>query len=52
MKLPKGIANKLNHGEAVILGIISSAKFSFVNKILSQNIYENNSSYKRFEFII
>ena len=30
----------LNHGEAVILGIISSAKFSLLNKILSQNIYD------------
>ena len=30
----------LNHGEAVILGIISSAKFSLINKILSQNIYD------------
>ena len=31
--------NKLNHGEAVILGIISSAKFSFENKILNKKDY-------------
>jgi len=30
----------LNHGEAVILGIISSAKFSLLNRILSQSIYD------------
>ena len=30
---------KLNHGEAVILGIISSAKFSFQNKILKKIEY-------------
>ena len=29
-------SKKLNHGEAVILGIISSAKFSFENKILNE----------------
>ena len=31
--------NKLNHGEAVILGIISSAKFSFENNILNKKDY-------------
>ena len=31
--------NKLNHGEAVILGIISSAKFSFKNNILNKKDY-------------
>ncbi|MDA9615743.1 3-dehydroquinate synthase [Candidatus Pelagibacter sp.] len=30
-------SNKLNHGEAVILGIKSAAKFSLLNKILSIN---------------
>ena len=30
---------KLNHGEAVILGIISSAKFSFENNILNKKDY-------------
>ncbi len=30
-------SKKLNHGEAVILGIISSAKFSFQNKILNKS---------------
>ena len=30
-------SKKLNHGEAVILGIISSAKFSHLNKMLSKN---------------
>ena len=33
-------SRKLNHGEAVILGIISSAKFSFENKILNKRDYE------------
>ena len=33
-------SKKLNHGEAVILGIISSAKFSFENKILNKRDYE------------
>ena len=32
-------SKKLNHGEAVILGIISSAKFSFENKILNEKDY-------------
>ena len=35
-----GYSKKLNHGEAVILGIISAAKFSLLNKIL--NIEEFN----------
>ena len=35
-----GYSKKLNHGEAVILGVISSAKFSFENKFLSENIYK------------
>ena len=30
-------SKKLNHGEAVILGIISASKFSFDNKLLSLN---------------
>jgi len=34
-----GYRKSLNHGEAVILGIISSAKFSLINKILSRKIY-------------
>ena len=33
-------SKKLNHGEAVILGIISSAKFSYENNILSKNDYK------------
>ena len=33
-------SKKLNHGEAVILGIISSAKFSFQNKILKKKEFE------------
>ena len=33
-------SKKLNHGEAVILGIISSAKFSFENNILNKKDYE------------
>ena len=32
-------SKKLNHGEAVILGLISSAKFSFENKILNKKDY-------------
>tara|TARA_B100000579_G_scaffold75968_1_gene58743 strand:+ start:529 stop:1635 length:1107 start_codon:yes stop_codon:yes gene_type:complete len=32
-------SKKLNHGEAVILGIVSSAKFSFQNKILNKVDY-------------
>ena len=30
----------MNHGEAVILGIISSAKFSLINKVLPEKIYK------------
>ena len=33
-------SKKLNHGEAVILGIVSSAKFSFKNNILNEKDYE------------
>ena len=33
-------SKKLNHGEAVILGIISSAKFSLDNNILNKKDYE------------
>jgi len=33
-------SKKLNHGEAVILGIMSSAKFSFENGILKKKDYE------------
>ena len=33
-------SKKLNHGEAVILGIISSAKFSYTNKLLKKKDYE------------
>ena len=32
-------SKRLNHGEAVLLGIKSAAKFSLVNKKLSKNIY-------------
>ena len=34
----KKYSNKLNHGEAVILGIISAAEFSFYKNLLSKNI--------------
>ena len=34
-----GYSKKLNHGEAVILGIYSALKFSFKNKLLSNNDY-------------
>ncbi len=33
-------SKKLNHGEAVILGIVSSAKFSLENNILNKKNYE------------
>jgi len=33
-------SKKLNHGEAVILGIASSTKFSFENKIINKKDYE------------
>ncbi len=33
-------SKKLNHGEAVILGIVSAAKFSFMNNILVKKDYE------------
>ncbi len=33
-------SKKLNHGEAVMLGIVSSAKFSFENNILNKKDYE------------
>ncbi len=32
-------SNKLNHGEAVILGILSASKFSYENKFLKKNDY-------------
>ena len=35
-----GYSKKLNHGEAVILGIISVTKFSLQNNFLSKNDYE------------
>tara|TARA_B100001540_G_scaffold210397_1_gene185373 strand:- start:288 stop:1394 length:1107 start_codon:yes stop_codon:yes gene_type:complete len=34
-----GYSKKLNHGEAVILGILSSTKFSFENKLLNRKDY-------------
>jgi len=43
--------NKLNHGEAVILGIISSAKFSYENNILNKKDYHkiiNHINYLKF----
>ena len=40
-----GYSKKLNHGEAVILGIKTAAKFSLVNKILSINSYEKINSH-------
>ena len=33
-----GYSKKLNHGEAVILGIKTAAKFSLLNKILNLEI--------------
>ena len=36
MKHLINIIKNLNHGEAVILGIISSAKFSLLKKILNK----------------
>ena len=33
-------SKKLNHGEAVLLGIISASKFSFNNNLLSKNEFE------------
>ena len=33
-------SKRLNHGEAVLLGIVSSAKFSFENKILNKKDYD------------
>ena len=33
-------SKKLNHGEAVLLGIVSSAKFSLKNKILNKKDYD------------
>ena len=35
-----GYSNKLNHGEAVILGVKTAAKFSLLNKILNIRDYE------------
>ena len=40
-------SNKLNHGEAVLLGIISAIKFAKINKILS--IKEFDLIYNHFE---
>tara|TARA_Y100001970_G_scaffold12443_1_gene14202 strand:+ start:7055 stop:8161 length:1107 start_codon:yes stop_codon:yes gene_type:complete len=36
-----GYSKKLNHGEAVILGIISSLKFSLKNNYLEKKIYDD-----------
>ena len=33
-------SKKLNHGEAVLLGIMSASKFSFKKKILNKNEFE------------
>ncbi len=38
-------SKKLNHGEAVILGIMSSTKFSFQNNILNKRDYEQITSH-------
>jgi 3-dehydroquinate synthase len=35
-----GYSKKLNHGEAVILGILTAAKFSLLNKILNKKEFE------------
>jgi len=35
-----GYSKKLNHGEAVILGIITAAKFSLLNKILNKKDFK------------
>ena len=35
-----GYSKKLNHGEAVILGIITAAKFSLLNKVLNVEEFE------------
>ncbi len=40
-----GYSNKLNHGEAVILGILSASKFSFKNKLLSKSEFESIESH-------
>ena len=40
-------SKKLNHGEAVILGILSSAKFSYKNKLLKKKDYEKILSHIR-----
>ena len=40
-----GYSKKLNHGEAVILGIKSAAKFSVVNKFLPQKKYNQIESH-------
>ena len=36
-----GFSKKLNHGEAVILGMNSALKFSYENKLLNYNEYES-----------
>ena len=35
-----GYSTRLNHGEAVILGVKTAAKFSLLNKILNKNEFE------------
>tara|TARA_Y100000590_G_scaffold455091_1_gene603070 strand:- start:1221 stop:2324 length:1104 start_codon:yes stop_codon:yes gene_type:complete len=40
-----GYSKELNHGEAVILGIKTAAKFSFENKILSKKNYNTIESH-------
>ena len=36
-----GFSKKLNHGEAVILGIVSALKFSFKNKLIKKKEYNS-----------
>ena len=33
-------SSKLNHGEAVLLGIMHASKFSFLNKLLHKNDFQ------------
>ena len=40
MEATLGYSTKLNHGEAVILGVKTAAKFSLLNKILNKKEFE------------
>ena len=54
MKLSLGYSKKLNHGEAVILGMKTAAEFSYKKKVLNKKDYQliiNHIENSRLTFI-